>query len=76
MKVSARKFVRQFSRFRERAERGEPVLVESRGAQFLFHRIGNTSRPRKVEIPLPKSVTERWDLDRSAMEIQEWRMNE
>ena len=58
MTVSTRKFVRQLSLFRARAQHGEPVLVESRdGAKFIFHRIGASARPRRVDRPLPRSVS-------------------
>jgi hypothetical protein len=76
MSVSTRKFLREFPAFREQAELGETVVIESReGVKFVFHRIGEAPRPRRVEAPLPREVTEKWDLESPALEAEEWEMN-
>lgn len=76
MSVSTRKFLRYFPAFRERAERGETVLIESRaGVKFVFHRIGDAPRPRRVEVPLPRKITDQWDFETPAAPASEWEMN-
>lgn len=76
MSVSPRKFIRQFPAFRERAEQGEIVVIESRkGVKFVFHRIGDAPRPRRVEAPLPREITDQWEVETSAIEAKEWEMN-
>jgi hypothetical protein len=76
MTVSTRKFLRQFALFRERAEQSESIVVQGRdGAKFMFHRVGQSAQPRRVQTPLPKAVTERWDLDAPALEPGDWEMN-
>lgn len=65
VKVTPRRFIREFSRFSRQARRGKPVLIEARnGSQFLFHFLGESARPRRCEEALPTSFTEKWDLDR------------
>lgn len=76
MNVSTRKFLRDFPQFRQRAERGETVVIESRdGTKFFFHRIGAAPRPRQVKEPLPQEVTDRWDPDGPGVAPDEWEMN-
>jgi hypothetical protein len=76
MTVSPRKFVRQFSRFRDQAEHGEPVVIQGRnGTKFLFHRVGQAARPRRAPKPLPASITQQWDLDTPAISPEEWQIN-
>ena len=75
MKATPRRFIRGFSRFRDQAQQGEPVLIEARnGAKFLFHRVGESARPWRCTEPLPPSITATWDLDRPAIAPQEWKM--
>jgi hypothetical protein len=76
MSVSTRKFLREFPVFREQAERGDTVVIESReGVKFVFHRIGEVPRPRRVEMPLPREITEKWDVESPALEAEDWEMN-
>jgi hypothetical protein len=76
MKVTPREFIREFPRFRERALQGEPVFIEARnGTKFLFHRVGESVRPRRCPEPLPTSVTDRWELDAPAIGLDEWNIN-
>jgi hypothetical protein len=76
MKVSTRKFIREFSRFRSQARQGEPVVIEGRdGTRFLFHVIGGAAGPGRCKEALPRSVTDRWDLDSPAIEARDWSMN-
>jgi hypothetical protein len=76
MGVSTRKFLRDFPAFREQAERGETILIESReGVKFVFHRIGEAPRPRRVETPLPCGITEKWNVESPALEAEDWEMN-
>ena len=76
MSVSTRKFIRDFPLFREQAEKGDTVVIESReGVKFVFHRIGAAPRPRQVETPLPREITDKWDADSPAIAPEEWEMN-
>lgn len=76
MSVSTRKFLRDFPVFRRQAERGETVLIEARdGTKFVFHRVGDAPRPRQTESPLPRTVTDDWDVDGRAFSPDEWEMN-
>jgi hypothetical protein len=76
MPVSARQFLRDFPLFRRQAERGETVVIESRdGARFVFHRIGDAPKPRQVESPLPRTITDKWDVDGAALSPDDWEMN-
>jgi hypothetical protein len=76
MSVSTRKFLREFPVFREQAERGDTVVIESRdGVKFVFHRIGEAPRPRRVEAPLSREITEKWDVESPALEVEDWEMN-
>lgn len=76
MSVSTRKFIRDFPMFREQAEKGGTVLIESREAvKFVFHLIGVAPRPHRVETPLPRAITEKWDVDSPASAPDEWEMN-
>ncbi len=76
MSVSTRKFIRDFPVFREQAEKGGTVLIESReGVKFVFHLMGVAPRPRRVETPLPRANTDKWDVDSSASAPEEWEMN-
>jgi hypothetical protein len=76
MSVSTRKFLREFPVFREQAERGDTVVIESRdGVKFVFHRIGEAPRPRRVEAPLSREITEKWDVESPALEAEDWEMN-
>ena len=76
MSVSTRKFIRDFPVFREQAEKGDTVVIESReGVKFVFHRIGAAPRPRRVETPLPSEITDKWDVDSPATIAAEWEMN-
>ncbi len=53
--------------FREQAEKGSTVVIESReGVKFVFHRIGAAPRPRRVETPLPREITDKWNVDSPA----------
>jgi hypothetical protein len=77
MPVSTRKFIREFPIFREQAEKGQKVVIESRdGMKFVFHRIGAAPRPRRVEKALPLEITDRWDTRSAAISPGEWKMNE
>jgi predicted nuclease of predicted toxin-antitoxin system len=52
------------------------VKFESReGVKFVFHRIGEAPRPRRVEMPLPREITEKWDVESPALEVEDWEMN-
>ena len=76
MSVSTRKFIRDFPVFREQAEKGGTVVIESReGVKFVFHRIGAAPRPRRVETPLPRRITDKWEADSPATAPDEWEMN-
>jgi hypothetical protein len=76
MSVSTRKFLREFPAFREQAEQGQTIVIESReGVKFVFHRIGDAPRPRRVEAPLPPEITEKWDVESPALEAEDWDMN-
>lgn len=76
MSVSARKFLREFPVFREQAERGETVVIESReGVKFVFYRIGEAPRPRQVEAPLPREITETWDVESPALKEEDLEIN-
>ena len=76
MSVSTRRFLREFPAFRERAEQGETVVIESRkGMKFGFHRIGEAPRPRRVEQPLPRKTTDNWNVDSPATNVNDWEMN-
>lgn len=76
MSVSTRKFLREFPAFREQAERGETIVIESReGMKFVFHRIGEAPRPRRVEVPLSQEITEKWDVESPALGVEDWEMN-
>jgi len=76
MSVSTRQFLRDFPVFREQAEKGGTVVIESReGVQFAFHRIGAAPRPRQIETPLPRKITDKWDADSPAISPDEWEMN-
>lgn len=76
MSVSTRRFLREFPTFRERAEQGDIVVIESRkGVKFVFRRIGEAPRPRRVESALPKRITDRWQVDKPATAPDEWEMN-
>jgi hypothetical protein len=76
MTVSTRKFIRNFPEFRQQAEKGGTVVIESRdGVKFVFHRIGAAPRPRRVEKPLPREITEKWDTDSPATAPDDWKMN-
>jgi hypothetical protein len=76
MSISTRKFLRDFPAYRERAERGETLLIESReGVKFVFHRIGDAPRPRRVDTPLSREITDRWDVEGPGFEPGEWAMD-
>ena len=76
MSVSKCKFIRDFPVFREQAEKGGTVVIESReGVKFIFHRIGAAPRPRRVETPLPREITDKWNVDSPASIPGEWEMN-
>jgi hypothetical protein len=76
MSISSRTFLRDFPAYREQAERGETVVIESReGVKFVFHRIGDAPRPRRVETPLSRRITDRWDVDGPAFDAGEWGMD-
>jgi len=76
MSISTRKFLRDFPAYRERAERGEAVVIESReGVKFVFHRTGAAPRPRRVESPLSREITDRWDVEGPGFEAGEWTMD-
>jgi hypothetical protein len=76
MSVGTRKFIRDFPLFREQAEKGGTVVIESReGVKFVFHRIGTAPRPRQVETPLRRKIADRWDADSPSSAPEEWEMN-
>jgi hypothetical protein len=76
MSVSTRRFLRDFPAFREQAERGETIMIESRkGVKFVFHRIGEAPRLRRVATPLPRGITAKWNVESPALEAEDWEMN-
>ncbi len=76
MSISTRKFIREFPHFRHQAEQGETVLIESRdGKKYVFHQIGDAPRPRRVVSPLPRTITDKWDVDSPGLSPDEWEMN-
>ena len=76
MIMSTRNFIRNFPVFREHAENGGTVMIESReGVKFVFHRIGAAPHPRRVETALPRKITDKWDADSPATAPGEWEMN-
>jgi len=51
-------------------------MIEGRdGTKFLFHRVGESARPRRAQEPLPKTLTDKWDLDSSGLGPEDWQMN-
>ena len=60
MSISTRKCFRIFPVYRDRAERGGTVVIESReGVKFVFPRTGDAPRLRRAETPLSREITER-----------------
>jgi hypothetical protein len=77
MNVSVRKFIREFPLFRDKAQRGETVLVEARGGmKFVFCAIGQLKHPAQSKTPLPQSVTAAWNVEDQALNSNDWEMND
>lgn len=76
MTVSTREFLRRFPAFRRAAKSGKEIVIESRdGSKFVFHQAGSQPRPRQTQVPLPKEVTDRWQVESRGWPPEEWEMN-